>query len=198
MKNADGVKFSLDKDLWDGWIVTSAGMLSSKDVKDGYAEKNVTIKNTSNEYIYIRMFLQTTIKLSDGSTTWAGPEGAYSELIQIPAGETRVISAKVPVKNNKVEVVYGGKTYKADLSTFFVRFNFEKGIFKGNSFIIECPNSDVSKYLSFMAIDKQNWTAVAFASQSKTGDEILWIPVCLVLTIIPVTTVLTVKKKNEQ
>ncbi len=198
MRNADGVKFSLNKDLWDGWIVTSAGMLSKSDVKDGYAEKSITIKNTSNEDIYIRMFLQTTLKLSNGSTTWAGPEGANSELIQIPAGESKVISAKVPVKNNKVEVEYGGKTYKCDLSTFFIRFNFEKGIFKGNSFIIECKNSDVPRFLSFMAIDKQNWTAVAFASQTKTGDEVLWIPACLILITIPAFTVLAVKKRKEQ
>ena len=62
MENADGVKFSLNKDLWDGWIVTSAGVLSESDVKDGYATKTFTIKNTSNEDIYIRMFLQTNFK----------------------------------------------------------------------------------------------------------------------------------------
>ena len=197
LETATAVQFKLDKSLFDGYIVTATGILTEADVKDGYVTKTFKIKNTSNEELSLRMFLQTNVTLANGKTTWAGPKGANSELITIPAGATRTISATMPVKNNKVAITVNDNVVEYEISTFFVRFNFEKGIFKGNSFIVQCKNSDVAKLLAFQGVDKASWTAVAVDSFTDTSDYLLMIPAILIVAAIPMLVVNTLKKKRE-
>ncbi len=203
LSNANGVQFTLSKDLWDGWFVSKSGVVTEKDVKNGYATKSYTIFNTSKEPISLRMYIQSSMKLADGSTVWANAEKANSELITIEPGKSEIITVSMPVNdNNKVTIVYGNETKECELSSFFIRFNFEKGIFKDNSFIIKCDNSEVPAFMSITGVEKTAWTIVPIvlsgsnSNIESTGDT-LQIALVSAVVVAVIGFVLIVKKTKE-
>lgn len=158
-----GAIFTVSEGMENGFLVTKNGLFSSADVKDGVLKKSYQIFNIGKTDIDIQILLQVTHKASDGSTIgWYGPAGSQGENINIPAGESDVLTIELPVNDDGTVTVSYKEEAKYQISDLFVRFDFKPEIEEGSKFVVGINEKEADCFKAFGAkgnsSDKTVWT----------------------------------------
>lgn len=169
-----GAIFTVSEGMENGYLVTKNGLFSSADVKDGVLKKSYKIFNIGKTDIDIQILLQVTHKASDGSTIgWYGPAGSQGESINIPAGESDVLTIELPVNDDGTVTVSYKEEAKYQISDLFVRFDFKPEIEEGSKFVVGINEKEADYFKSFGAKgntnDKTVWT-VEFTTDKAYGS----------------------------
>lgn len=168
-----GAIFTVSEGMENGYLVTKNGLFSSADVKDGVLKKSYKIFNIGKTDIDIQILLQVTHKASDGSTIgWYGPAGSQGESINIPAGESDVLTIELPVNDDGTVTVSYKEEAKYQISDLFVRFDFKPEIEEGSKFVVGINEKEADFFKAFGAkgntSDKTVWT-VEFTTDKAYG-----------------------------
>lgn len=168
-----GAIFTVSEGMENGYLVTKNGLFSSADVKDGMLKKSYKIFNIGKTDIDIQILLQVTHKASDGSTIgWYGPAGSQGESINIPAGESDVLTIELPVNDDGTVTVSYKEEAKYQISDLFVRFDFKPEIEEGSKFVVGINEKEADFFKAFGAkgntSDKTVWT-VEFTTDKAYG-----------------------------
>lgn len=169
-----GAIFTVSEGMENGYLVTKNGLFSSADVKDGMLKKSYKIFNIGKTDIDIQILLQVTHKASDGSTIgWYGPAGSQGESINIPAGESDVLTIELPVNDDGTVTVSYKEEVKYQISDLFVRFDFKPEIEEGSKFVVGINEKEADYFKAFGAKgntnDKTVWT-VEFTTDKAYGS----------------------------
>lgn len=169
-----GAIFTVSEGMENGYLVTKNGLFSSADVKDGVLKKSYKIFNIGKTDIDIQILLQVTHKASDGSTIgWYGPAGSQGESINIPAGESDVLTIELPVNDDGTVTVSYKEEVKYQISDLFVRFDFKPEIEEGSKFVVGINEKEADYFKAFGAKgntnDKTVWT-VEFTTDKAYGS----------------------------
>ena len=169
-----GAIFTVSEGMENGYLVTKNGLFSSADVKDGMLKKSYKIFNIGKTDIDIQILLQVTHKASDGSTIgWYGPAGSQGESINIPAGESDVLTIELPVNDDGTVTVSYKEEAKYQISDLFVRFDFKPEIEEGSKFVVGINEKEADFFKAFGAkgntSDKTVWT-VEFTTDPAYGS----------------------------
>ena len=112
-----GVTIEATDDIEGSTYFISKNGIVKNDVVSGNITKEFTIINNSDEKLFIKYWLQATVKI-DGIPKWKSPkEPAY---VEIAPGEIKTLSYSMPMNDDNTVTVEG---VKAPVEDFFARFD---------------------------------------------------------------------------